>query len=171
MISEIKGARESAFKILRAVFVTALLCFVMCAALTAHLGAIPEKIAELTEKGNMDNTIWLYEYALPIIPVIALAIILTVAYKFGYVKVKSQREKAVIIAIVLLFTYCVLLPVVCARSEGWQEPVPEGEEDIASVLEMSITWFSVQLIPLVITLGYHIVRASSEAKELCENEE
>jgi len=170
MINENKGARENAFRILRVLFVTVLLCFVMSAALTAHLGTFSEKIAELEEKGNMDNTIWLLEYLLPILPVIVVAIILTVSYTFGYVNVSSQREKAAIIAIVLLFTYCVLLPIVCARSEGWRDPVPEGEEDVLSVLEKSITWFSVQIVPLVITLAYHLVRASGEKKELCDNE-
>ena len=171
MENEKKNARALAFRILKIIAFSALLCFVMCTVLTVYLETVPAKIAELTEKGKMDNTIWLVKYSSLLPPVIIVSVILTICYGIGYVKVETQRDKAIIIAIVLVFTYAVLLPIVCSNSEGWQIPPPEDEEDVASVLEESIGWFCAQIIPFAITLGYHLVRASSEKKELCENEE
>lgn len=170
MENEKKSERTLAFGILKFIALAALACLVMWGALKLHLDVVPEKIAELEEKGNMDNTIWLIEYGTIIPPVIAVAIILTVGYKLGYVKVASQREKALIILIAMLFTYGVLLPDVIARSAGWMDPPLEGEEDVVSVLEQSIGWFCAQIVPFAIALGYHLVRASSEKKELCNDE-
>lgn len=170
MENEKKSERTLAFGILKFIALAALACLVMWGALKLHLDVVPEKIAELEEKGNMDNTIWLIEYGTIIPPVIAVAIILTVGYKLGYVKVASQREKALIILIAMLFTYLVLLPDVIARSAGWMDPPLEGEEDVVSVLEQSIGWFCAQIVPFAIALGYHLVRASSEKKELCNDE-
>ena len=171
MENEKKSARSLAFRILKIIAFAALACLVMYIALTVYLDTVPTKIAELEEKGKMDNTIWLVKYASLLPPVIAVSIILTLCYKFCYVKVETQRDKAIIILIVILFTYLVLLPDVCVRSEGWQDPVPDGEEDVASVLEQSIGWFCAQIVPFALALGYHLVRASSEKKELCKNEE
>ncbi len=165
-----KSTRAQAARILRLIALAILACLIMWGALTVYLDNVPDKIAELEEKGNMNNTIWLVEYGSLLPPVIAVAVALTVGYKLGYVKVKSQREKALIILIAILFTYCVLLPDVISKSEGWMEPPLEGEEDVISAIELSIGWFSAQILPFAIALGYHLVRASSEKKELCENE-
>ena len=171
MENEKRNARSLAFRILKIIAFAALACLVMYIALTVYLDTVPDKIAELEEKGKMANTVWLVKYSSLLPPVIAVSIILTLCYKFGYVRVETQRDKAIIILIVILFTYCVLLPDVCVRSEGWQNPVPDGEEDVASVLEQSIGWFCAQIVPLALALGYHLIRASSEKKELCKNEE
>ncbi len=163
--------RPIVIRIAKIVIFSAVLCLVMALLLSIYLKTVPSKITELTEKGKMDNTIWLVKYGSLLPPMIVVAVILTILYKFGYVKVETQRDKAVIIAVLLLFTYFVLLPAVCARSEGWRDPVPEGEEDVVSEIELSIGWFCAQIIPFGIMIGYHLVRASSEKKELCENEE
>ena len=148
------------------------MCAVMTGLFYLYYTGIPKIIAELEEKGKMDNTITAVEYLSPMFNVAGLIIALVLIYKLVKAPVSElQSEKGWIMLIVAVFTYGVILPYVIKESAGCFLPVPEGEEDVVSVLEMSITWFSVQLIPLVITLGYHIVRASSEAKELCKNEE
>ena len=171
MENEKKSASTLAFRILKIIAFAALACLVMYIALTVYLDTVPAKIAELEEKGKMDNTVWLVKYASLLPPVIVVSVVLTLCYKFGYVKVQTQRDKAIIIVVVILFTYLVLLPDVCARSEGWMDPAPEGEEDVISVLEQSIGWFCAQIVPLALALGYHLVRASSEKKELLKNED
>lgn len=160
-------------RIIKIAIFSLLLCLVMYMLLAHYLETVPTKIAELEEEGNMTNTIWLVRYSSYLPPVIVVAILLTLFYKFGnsYIPVKTQRDKALIVTLVLLFTYCVLLPIVCAKSAGWQAPPPEGEEDVKSVLELSIGWFCAQIIPFAMVIGYHLVRASSEKKELSENEE
>ena len=171
MANEKKSARALAFGILKIIALALLACLIMWGALTVYLDTVPAKIAELGDKGNMDNTIWLVRYGSLLPPVIIVAIMLTIGYKFGYVKVKSQREKALIVFMAMLFTYCILLPDVVARSGGWQNLLLGSDEDGVSVLEQSIGWFCAQIVPFAIALGYHLVRASSEKKELCENEE
>ena len=160
-------------RIIKIAIFSLLLCLVMCLILTHYIKTVPTKIAELEGEGNMKNTIWLVRYFSYLPPMIVISVLLTLFYKFGnsYMPVKTQRDKTVIVALVLLFTYLVLLPIVCAKSAGWQAPVPEGEEDVKSVLELSIGWFCAQIVPFALVIGYHLVRASSEKKELCENEE
>ncbi|MBR3879575.1 MAG: hypothetical protein IKJ24_05585 [Clostridia bacterium] len=171
MENEKKSARALAIRIIKIILFSVMVCFVMSAILSVYLDAVPEKIAELTEKGKMENTIWLVKYASYLSPIIIISVILTVCYKFGYVKVESQRDKAVILAVLLIFIYAVMLPDAITKSEGWLDPPLEGEEETVSVLEQSIGWFAAQIIPFAIAIGYHLVKASSEKKELCDNEE
>ena len=170
MENEKKGARALALRIIKIIIISALVCIVVAAVLDAYVKLVPEKIAELTEKGNMDNTIWLVTYASYLPPIIIVSVILTILYKFGYVKVESQRDKAIIIAVLLIFTYAVMLPEVIARSEGWRNPPLEGEEDVVSLIEQTVGWFAAQIIPFALAIGYHLVKASNEKKELGDNE-
>ena len=130
-----------------------------------------DKIAELTEKGKMDNTIWLLRYTSLLPPVILVAIMLTVGYRLGYVRVSSQIDKAIIIAVAMLFTYGVMLPYVWVKSGGIEGIINNTEKDVVLMLEQSVGWFCAQVLPFAMALGYHLVRASSEKKELSENEE
>ena len=171
MENEKKNARALAFRIIKIIVFSVLICIVMVAVLGAYVKLVPEKIAELTEKGKMDNTIWLVTYASYLPPIIIVSVILTILYKFGYVKVESQRDKVIILVVLLIFTYAVMLPEVISRSEGWRNPPAEGEEDVVSLIEQTIGWFVAQIIPFALAIGYHLVKASSEKKELCDNEE
>ena len=171
MENEKKSARKIVLRILKIVIFSVLACAIMCGLLTLYLKYVPDKIAELTEKGKMDNTIWLLRYTSLLPPVILIAIMLTVGYKLGYVKVSSQIDKAIIIAVAMLFTYGVMLPYVWEKSGGIEAIVNNTENDALLMLEQSVGWFCAQVLPFAMALGYHLVRASSEKKELSENEE
>ena len=175
MENENKKADHGAAKTIRIILFSLLLCGIMCATLAAYVNIVPDKLAQLAEKGNMDNTIWLVRYTSYLPPIIILAMVLTFGYKFNYVKIESQREKSIIIVIVTAFTYVVLFPIVCMLQssgvDGWNEIVSLGKDGTVTVFAMIVRWICVQMIPLAITLTYHIVRASSEKKELLENEE
>ncbi len=160
-------------RILKIAVFSVILCLVMCLVLVLYVKLVPQKIAELEEKGKMDNTIWLIRYSSLVPPLIIVAVLLTLFYRIGdaYRPIETQRDKTVIILIVLLFTYLVMLPSVNARSIGWQTPPLEGEEDVKSLIELTIGWFGAQIVPFLLVLGYHLIRASSEKKELYENEE
>ncbi len=171
MENEKKSARKIVLRILKIVIFSVLACAIMYGLLTLYLNFVPEKIVELEEKGKMDNTIWLLKYTSLLPPVILVAIALTVGYKFGYVKVSSQIDKSIIITVAILFTYGVMLPYVWAESNGLEGIINNGDEDAVLMLEQSIGWFCAQVLPFAFALGYHLVRASSEKKEQCDNEE
>ena len=134
------------------------LCAVMCIMLAIYNNTVPEKLAEYEAKGDMEHTAWLLRYGSYLPPVIAVAVILTAVYSYGeYLPVKTQKQKAVIIAVVCAFTSLAMLPFVKGES-------PEKYDGC-------IGWFLAQIIPFLIVFSYHMIRASSEKKELEENEE
>ena len=160
-------------RIIKIVVFSLVLCFVMCACLAWYFTKVPETLHYLEEE-KRPNTQWLVQYGSVLPPVILCAILLTLFYKFGksYIPVSTQRDKAVISGIVFLFTYAVLLPIVVSRSSAADiTPPAEGEEEIKTLIERSVAWFTVQILPFLLMVSYHIFRASSEKKELCENEE
>ena len=171
MENEKKSARAIVLRILKIVIFSVLACAIMCGLLALYLKYVPDKIAELTEKGNMDNTIWLLRYTSLLPPVILVAIMLTVGYKSGYVKVSSQIDKVIIITVAILFTFGVMLPYVWLKSNGVEGIINNSEDDVVLMLEQSMGWFCAQVLPFAMALGYHLVRASSEKKEQCEDEE
>ncbi len=171
-----KKETPMAVRIVKIVAFSLILCFVMCAFLTWYLTSVSDTILELEEKGKMDNTIWLVKYASVLPPVIVCAILLTLFYKFGnsYIAVKTQRDKAIIMSVVFLFTYAVLLTLILQRSQGWYLPdvePEEGEEIVKTLFDRSVIWFSVQLIPFFIAISYHLLRSSNEKKEMSEGYE
>ncbi len=149
------------------------LCVIMGIMLAIYNSTVPDILAGFEEEGNMEHTAWLVHYGSYLPPVIVIAVILTFFYSFGttYVPVKTQRQKALIVAIVFVFTYAVLFTYTLLTSPGWNLPVAEGEEEIKTMFENCVGWFFAQIVPFMILLSYHLVRASSEKKELEANEE
>ncbi len=151
---------------------TAALCFCVCVLLTLYLKYIPDAISALEEKGKMDNTIWLVKYGSLLPSGIILVSVLTGLFKLTeYKPISTQQDKAIIIFLTAVFTYFVLFARVRAESQGWQLPPLEGEEDVKSLLELSIGWFAAQILPFLIAFFYHITRAINEKKELAEADE
>ncbi len=146
-------------------------CILMGIMLSLYQNNVPDALAEYEEKGKMEQTAWLVSYGSLLPPVIIIAIVITVAYSFGspYVPVRTQYDKALIVGITFAFTYLVLFTSTLLSSPGWNLPTPEAEE-VKSAFEICAPWFFAQIVPFIILLSYHLVRASSEKKELCENE-
>lgn len=143
--------------ILRVVLCCVGLCILMTILFALFKGIIPDKLAEYDKKGNMEHTAWLVKYGSYLPPVIIMVGILTACYpKSCYVPVKTQRNKTIVIGVVSAFIYTVLLPSV------------KGGDRIT--YENCVGWFFAQAIPLAIVLSYHLIRASTEKKELEANE-
>ena len=174
MENENKRVGYGAKRVIKLILFSIALCAVMTAAFALYVYSVPDKIAELAAEGDMKNTLWLVRYVSYILPIIITTTVLTICYKFSYVKVDSQKDKAKIIFVLICFTYAVLLPLVClyqsSGASGWNEIVSLGEDGTTTVFALIIGWLLAQIIPLAITLLYHLTRASSEKKELEENE-
>ena len=167
---EIKSSSKSLIiRIIKIVVFALLLCGVMCLSLKWYLESVPATL-EYLEEEERPNTLWLVQYGSVLLPVVSVAVLLTAAYRIGngYIPVKTQRDKAIISALVCVFTYAYLFVKVCELSQGWNLPPSEGTEDVKSVLERSIIWFCVQAVSFLIMISYHVIRASSEKKALSE---
>ena len=105
------------------------------------------------------------------LPILILAIVITVCYKLwgAYVPVTTQREKATIVLIAFIFTNVVLFFSCMSSSPEWN--VPKATDEAKTAFEICAPWFFAQILPFTILLSYHLIRASSEKKELSENEE
>ncbi len=161
-------------RIAKIIIFTLILCGVMTLALKFYIDSVSEAVDYL-EKEERPNTVWLVKNSALVLPTVSIAVLLTIAYKIGngYIPVKTQIDKAIICFMVGVFIYAVLLSYVCLNSVGWRLPPAEGAEDVKSLLERSIQWFVVQALPFLIMISYHLIRASSEKKEIAEacNEE
>ncbi len=155
-------------RIIKIAVFTALLCWFMCTILSWYLTTIPETVAFL-ESESMPNTVWLVKYGSAVLPLIAVATVLTLLYKItGQAPFKTQVDKAVIVGCVCVFTYLVILPAVLKRSPEWWEVQMVDEVEVKTLFERSAIWFFAQIIPFLITLSYHVYRALSEKRELIE---
>ncbi|MBQ8408277.1 MAG: hypothetical protein IJY39_05375 [Clostridia bacterium] len=156
-------------------FCTMVLCVASIILLYLYANQLQEFIVKLNELGEnkIPNVIWVINHLSVALPVIVLAVILTAFYskKEAYVPVTSQKEQFYISLFTALFTYGVMLTYVLIKSKNGE--VPEGEEieEVKSLWDITYKWFFVQVIPFVIMISYHAVRADSESKELAENGE
>lgn len=162
---------EAENAIYKMVICIAVLCIVMSVMLAVYNSSVPDTIAKLEEKGKVENVIWLVRYGSCLPPVIIIAIILTCFYSFGssYTPVVTQKHKAIIVGVTFAFTYVVLVGYALLSSPGWNLPETDGEE-VKTMIETTAGWFLAQVVPFMILLSYHLVRMSSEKKELEANE-
>ncbi len=165
---------KKSIDLLKVILCSVALCVLMALMLSVYSSWVPEKVAQLEEKGNMDNMIWFVEYVTPILPVIILTAVLYVFYskKEAYLPVITQREQGYITLWAALFTFFVMLPYVylISQGEGSAESLEEGEEVAKTLFETTFIWFVVQIIPFTAKISYHFMRASAEEKESLENE-
>ena len=145
----------------------------LLAILIMHLYAdkVPELVEKINEKGNMPNVIWVLEHVSISLPVIILAIALSVFYcnKEKYTPVSTQKEKFYISLFTALFVYAAMLPYVYFSSKGMADEL--AAEGLKSLWELTYKWFFVQIVPFMIMISYHAVRADSEERELASAEE
>ncbi len=159
------------FKILRIVIISIVMCAVVCAIFYAYSKLSQKALEALEEKGNMQNTIWVVENFIPIITIVGIIAALCAIYKLIKIPtLQIQSEKGWIMLIVALFTYGVILPYVINQSRGCFDPVPEGEEDVLSLLEKTVSWFVMAIIPFMISISYHFVKAGKK-DNICAKED
>lgn len=161
-----RSKKSILIKIARIVAFSIVMCAVMTGLFYLYSKGVPKALAALEEKGKMSNTIWVVEHFTPMLTIAGLIIALVLIYKLVKAPVNEvQSEKGWIMLLVALFTYGVILPYVIKASWGCFLPVPEGEEDIKSLLEHTASWFVIQIIPFMITVTYHFVRARRIRKD------
>ena len=160
--------KSKKYDLVKIAIVAVMLCIVMAILFSLYNSIVPAKLAELEEEGDMKNTMWLVKYGAYVVPVIVVAIILSICYRKNnsYVPVISQREKGIILIIVAAFTFGAILPYAISLSPDWQLPATGGEEDVKTLFETTAAWLFAQIIPFAIAISYHFIRSSSEAKEL-----
>lgn len=169
----VSAKQETESSVYKLIICAIALCIIMGIMLAIYNSTVPDILAGFEEEGDMEHTAWLVRYGSYVPPVIVIAVILTCFYSIGgaYVPVKTQKQKAIIVGVVFAFTYVVLFTYAWLTSPGWNLPVAEGEEEIKTMFENCAGWFFAQLIPFMILLSYHLIRASSEKKELEGNEQ
>ena len=169
----VSSEKERLGQIGKIVILSIACCVLMGVMLALYQNNIPDILAEYEEKGKMEHSAWFVQYASLLPPVICVAILITVAYSRGsrYLPVRTQYDKAIIVGITFAFTYLILFTSSLLSSPGWNLPTPETEEEVKTAFEICAPWFFAQIVPFMILLSYHLVRASSEKKELLENEE
>lgn len=127
---------------------------------------VAEKIQELTEKKDHENTIWFIKHVAASIPTWASAIVMCLVYsnKDRYVPVKTQKEKLYVAIILACVT--VMMLVYVKVTDG----VVNNADEVESLFEKTFTWFIAQILPLSVLISYHAVRMGSEKHELEEAE-
>ena len=151
------------------------LCVLMLILILVYANAMPSIIESIEEKGDMEETIWLVERLGYLPPAIITVLTLYFVYssKKSYVPVVTQKQKALVVAILMVFMYAVMfLGIIVGRTLAVNFDVfAESLADFVDMYEALTPWFLIQLVPFSIILAYHLIRASSEKKELLENEE
>ena len=142
----------------------AVLVAVMAIALYLHANTVQDIIAKLEKKGKLENVEWLVEYVSYLIPVVLVAIAMTVfysIYKNGS-PMAICKEKTLASLVLLAVTYGVMLPIIFSKT------VVVDEKEI-KLIDICINWFAFQFVPLVILALYHNSRAEYEKKLLEAN--
>jgi len=160
-----KIRRVDSFKV--TVF-SVILCILMIVILHWHANGLQDTFADLEEIGKLPNVIWLVKHLAYVVPVVAVAVLLTLFYsnKEKYVPVVVQKEKFYITLIVAAFTYFVMLPYVIISSKMGETVDPETGEAITTLLDITVNWFFVQIIPFLLLVSYHAIRRGTEEEEL-----
>lgn len=151
------------------------LCVAMLILIILQCNAMPWIIETIEAEGEMKETVWVVEHFAYLPPAIITVVTLYFVFysKKSYVPAVTQRQKALVVAILMVFMYGVLfLGIVAGRTLASTFDVFARDlSDFVDMFEMLTPWFLIQLVPFSIILAYHLIRASSEKKELLENEE
>jgi hypothetical protein len=147
------------------------LCALVVLMFHAYSTSVAELIEELSADGKSPNRVWLVENLSAAIPVFVVAIVLTIFYADNskYVPVATQREKLIISVVVAAFTFIGLLSYILMNTGEAADP--ESGEAIKTLWERTAVWFFAQIIPFMILISYHAIRAESEEKELLAEKE
>jgi hypothetical protein len=146
------------------------LCVAMVALAALYDNVMPNIIGAIENNGEAKETVWAVERLAYLPPSIITVLTLYFVYcnKKSYVPVTTQRQKALVVAIVMAFVYGIMFSgIVVGRMLALNfEAFAEGLEDFVDMYDTLVPWLLIQVIPFSIILAYHLVRASSEQKEL-----
>lgn len=172
------NADKKKLNILRTVICAIILCGLMCGALWGYvkgLEIITDKLEQINpdKTGDMDNTLWLVEHIMFILPVCVLLIFQLIFYSIWKEKDVTVLHKECFISLLtaFLFTYAIMLPAVIIYSNNAPAALDEmtGEE-LPSLWIRSAEWFIWQFMIFLAPLLYRKVAADT-AKNLEEEEE
>ena len=138
----------------------------MVLAFNAYSTDILDTVASLSEDEKSPNLIWVIENLSMVMPGIVFASVLTLFYadKQKYIPVVTQREKLIVALIVAAVVFIGILGYVLVNSG--EQVDPESGEVIKSLWDKTAVLFLSQILPFIIIISYHAIRAESEEKEL-----
>ena len=148
----------------RAASASAIACAVMGIMLRLQTHTVQEILAKLKDKGKLENVEWLVEYAAYFLPVVLVAVALSIFYSiFKDEKIIVHKEQMIVSIALIAFTYAILLPIASYN----KEPVGESEK---TMLELSVNWFAFQIVPFLIMLLYHssMTEENTAPAEACD---
>lgn len=139
-------------------------CLVMIGMFAINNEILIDYIAELEEKKDSPNLVWLVKHFAVSIPTLSVVIVMCAVYhdKQKYVPVYTQREKLYISLVVAALTIITLIFIII------DDGVVDAKDGTLSLLEKTYTWFAAQIVPLSVLIAYHTIRMGSEKRELEE---
>lgn len=142
----------------RTAWASAIVCAVMGLMLYLQTHQVQDILAKIAEKGNLSNVEWLFKYASYCLPVVPVAIALTVFYStFKDDSVTVHKEQTIATIVLIAFTYACMLPIVASN----KEPIGETEK---TMMDITVNWFAFQIVPMLILLLYHSSMTEEENK-------
>ena len=151
------------------------LCVAMTVMLVMFYEIVPGIADSFEDKEKMEQTIWAIEHLayLPPSIVTVLSMFLVFGNKERYVPVQTQRHKAIVAAVIIIYTYGIMFAgIVLGRTLAVSfEAFSRDFSDFINMFDVLVPWFLVQAIPLSIIFSYHMIRSASEKKELVKNEQ
>ena len=141
-----------------------IVCLVMIGMFALNNEVFSSYIAELEEKKDSPNMLWLVEHFAAAIPTLAAVIAMCIVYrdKQKYVPIYTQREKLYISLILTAMTAMMLVYVIVTDGKV------DSNDGVLTLFEKTYTWFAAQIIPLSVLIAYHSIRSGSEKRELEE---
>ena len=142
-----KKTRINSFRVASA---SVIICAVMGLMLSLQTGKLQNILLKISEKGELENLEWLFEYASYCLPVIIVAIVLTAFYSIFKAEDATvmHKEKTIASVVLTIFTFAILLPIVASK----KEPLEEGGK---TLIEMTAVWFAFQAVPMLVMMLYH----------------
>ncbi len=172
------GADKKKLNILRTVICAVVLCALVWALMYGYvhgLEAVEEKLEEINpdRMDDMENTMWLIEHIMFILPVCLLLVFQLLLYSIWKESDASalHRECFISLLVAFLFTYAILLPAVIIASK--QAPVLIDEEtgkELPTLIIKTGEWFIWQFMIFLAPLLYRKVAADT-VKNLEDEEE
>ena len=149
----------------------AALSILMILMFNAYTGDIADLVKELSADGKSPNRVWLVKNLSAIVPVFILAGVLSIFYygKDKYVPIYWQKEKMIVFSLVAAFTFVGILGYVLLNSG--EKFDPDTGVRINTLWDKSAIWFFAQIVPFVVVISYHAIRAESEEKAILDGAE
>lgn len=163
------GADKKKLNILRTVVCAVILCGLMAGALLGYdkgLDLMAEKLEEINpdRSDDMENTMWLIEHIMFILPVCILLVFQLVIYAIWKERnvFVLHRECFISLLAAFLFTYAIMLPAVIIYSKN--APVlidEETQKELPTLWIRSAEWFIWQFMIFLAPLLYRKVSADN----------